>query len=231
MTVQNCVQCSRPVPSRRRELKDLVATLFCSNSCHLQSASAFLSATRQAELRAEDELQKELGSDWRRITSEQFVKAVDESGGNPSKVLPFFIARTVGHLAPVYGEMWLKRILKGVRDTLKGGKKKEKQPDPEDFKSEPPPAPANGTAPPVSLEDLPLGQQRAIILKRFKKLAPDATIEQIKTERARLVRTLHPDKVQSNPRAAAERMKVLTFLNVSFARLIEIDAELGRPWK
>jgi hypothetical protein len=212
--------------------------MFCTDKCAVAQASAFLYATRQAELKAEEEIQSELGPDWRRIMSEQFVKAAEESG-DPKKVIPFFVARVAGHLAPVYAEKWFTQILEGVKRKL-GGKKKEPKPDKpaatesSDEAFGPPP---NGTRPPPSmpveppnLDDLPLTAQRIWLIRRFNKLHPNATVEQIKVERARLVRALHPDRAQNRPKLAAVLSQKLSLLNSTYTRLQEIDAELGRPW-
>jgi len=236
----NCAQCGRPVPARRREVKDQIARLFCTDKCAVAYASSFISATRQAELRAEEEIQSELGPDWRRILSEQFAKAASESD-EPRKFIPLFVAKAAGHLAPVYAEKWLTRILKGFKETL-GKKRKKEEPKKDEKKAAESsdeafgPAP-NGTRPPPSmpveppnLEELPLAAQRIWLVRRFNKLAPNATVEQIKTERARLVRALHPDRAQNRPKLAVILSQKLALLNSTFTRIQEIDAELGRPW-
>ena len=230
----NCAQCGRPVPARRRDVKDQIARLFCTDKCAVAQASSFISATRQAELKAEGEIQEELGPDWRRIMSEQFVKAAEESG-DPRKVMPFFVARVAGHLAPIYAEKWMMRILEGIKKKL-GKKTEKKQAANESSEDSFGPDP-NGTRPPPSmpveppnLDEIPLPAQRIWLIRRFNKLPPNATVEQIKVERARLVRALHPDRAQNRPKLAAVLSQKLAFLNSTYSRIQEIDAELGRPW-
>lgn len=239
-SLPDCAECHHTIPAQRRALKDRIAALFCTDKCAVAHASTFIYATRQAELKAGAEIQDELGPDWKRIMTEQFVKAAEESG-DPRRVLPLFVAKVTGHLAPVLAEKFMTKLLNGIREKLgkkKAGKpKKPAAPESSDDSfgaSKPPPgkphpAPSMPNEPP-NLDELPLEAQRLWLIRRFKKLKPDSTVDEIKAERSRLVKALHPDRAQNNPKKEAVLSQLLASLNATFARLKEIDDELGRPW-
>jgi preprotein translocase subunit Sec63 len=86
------------------------------------------------------------------------------------------------------------------------------------------------TSEPKDLDSLPLEVQREWLLKRFTKLAPGASNEQIKKEYFRLCKVLHPDKAGNDPRVRAELSHRMSHLNSTYDKIREIDKDLGEEW-
>jgi len=145
---------------------------------------------------------EELEADWRSLITEaehEAVRAWKESESRGEMAVRLAWAMANKPEAKKFASEVLDRIASFAKrfvrheDLKDNNKDKNKQPE----RESPPPAPPPHTKTreePKDISTLPLLQQRQWLVKRFRRLDPNASFEEVRTEWKRLVKIHHPDR-------------------------------------
>lgn len=239
---------------------DDISRLFCKTDCNLAYANNYVHVFSQTEEEVKEQLSSEHGPEWLRIMDEEIGQAIRD-GQDLHGASRRFLGGIAGRIAPILAEkLWdrLRSTYQGMKEkeaegaaqqeTPKRPKAESKKPKAEKSAPEPKAGPTKTNSPPPpsekaskpkkdhdkeppNLSDLPLKTERKWLVKKFRKLAPSATQDEIKKEHLRLIKALHPDRAGPDPKRAAHFTKLTAHLNATIQRIKEIDEAMGNPWK
>jgi len=250
MPTSFCVQCSAQIPETKRVgLKSQYSSFFCGIRCYEKYSDALIGMFRTSELEAEKEMDSE-GFIGRFVTDiDEAAASAVSKGFTPQEIAARFIASVAGKFAKkMYTavEEKARQWVAAQNETAEADGEAE-PPSPEAKPQAKPQAKTKAAPPPEkpqesrrvhppqtdqdskpqgkepkNLLDLSISEQRVWLVKRFKKLHPGATSDEIKTEFLRLTKILHPDNKRTG------NCEKMAFLNTTFDRIKQIDTLMAK---
>lgn len=220
-----CSECGvKRARTKQAKSGSVYANNFCSNSCFTKYSDKLISMFRSSEVEAQDEMQRNGMLDALINELDEAAATAAKGARDPQDIATTFIGMVAGKFATkIYGSLedaaraWARRRADTAPDP---------EPPPSEAKTQTTkpthtqPRKSDEEPEPANLDQLPIKIQRAWLVKRFRKLKPDATRAEIKTEYLRLCKECHPD------RGGSQRKMAL--LNSTWSRIQEIDQQLDK---